>query len=35
VEGNLSVLANYIGPDKIIWATDYPYSDGFFPAAPQ
>jgi hypothetical protein len=28
-------LANYIGPHKIMWATDYPHSDGFFPGAPQ
>jgi uncharacterized protein len=28
-------LADYIGPHKIMWATDYPHSDGFFPAAPQ
>jgi Amidohydrolase len=33
--GSLSVLADYIGPHKIIWATDYPHSDGFFPGAPQ
>ena len=35
VEGSLSVLADYIGPDKIMWATDYPHQDGFFPGAPQ
>jgi len=35
VEGSLSVLANYIGPHKIMWATDYPHSDGFFPGAPK
>jgi uncharacterized protein len=34
VEGSLSVLADYIGPHKIMWATDYPHSDGFFPGAP-
>ncbi|PYM15060.1 MAG: hypothetical protein DMD81_16160 [Candidatus Rokuibacteriota bacterium] len=34
VEGNLSVLADYIGPHKILWATDYPHADGFFPGAP-
>ena len=22
-------------PHKIMWATDYPHSDGFFPGAPQ
>ena len=34
VEGSLGVLADYIGPNKIMWATDYPHSDGFFPGAP-
>ena len=34
VEGSLDVLADYIGPDKILWATDYPHADGFFPGAP-
>ena len=29
------MLADYIGPHKIMWATDYPHSDGFFPGAPQ
>src|SRR6202020_2373904 len=24
VEGSLAVLADYIGPHKILWATDYP-----------
>src|SRR5262245_17924917 len=35
VEGGLSVLADYIGPHKILWATDYPHPDGFFPGAPK
>ena len=35
VEGSLKVLADYIGPNKILWATDYPHSDGFFPGAPK
>jgi predicted TIM-barrel fold metal-dependent hydrolase len=30
VEGSLKVLAEYIGPNKILWATDYPHRDGFF-----
>ena len=34
VEGSLDVLADYIGPHKILWATDYPHGDGFFPGAP-
>jgi predicted TIM-barrel fold metal-dependent hydrolase len=28
-------LANYIGPHKIMWATDYPHSHGFVPGASQ
>jgi predicted TIM-barrel fold metal-dependent hydrolase len=35
VEGSLPVLADYIGPHKILWATDYPHPDGFFPGAPK
>jgi predicted TIM-barrel fold metal-dependent hydrolase len=35
VEGCLSVLADYIGPQQLLWATDYPHPDGFFPGAPQ
>jgi hypothetical protein len=27
--------ADYIGPHKILWATDYPHPDGFFPGAPK
>jgi predicted TIM-barrel fold metal-dependent hydrolase len=34
VEGSLHVLADYVGPNKIMWATDYPHPDGFFPGAP-
>jgi len=34
VEGSLNVLADYVGPHKIMWATDYPHPDGFFPGAP-
>jgi predicted TIM-barrel fold metal-dependent hydrolase len=35
VEGGLHYLADYIGPHKIMWATDYPHPDGFFPGAPK
>ena len=28
------MLAYYVGPNKIMWATHYPHSDGFFPGAP-
>ncbi|MBV9014973.1 MAG: amidohydrolase family protein, partial [Alphaproteobacteria bacterium] len=24
-----------VGPNKIMWATDYPHPDGFFPGAPE
>ena len=34
VEGSIKALADYIGPHKILWATDYPHPDGFFPGAP-
>jgi predicted TIM-barrel fold metal-dependent hydrolase len=34
VEGNLTHLVDYVGPHKILWATDYPHPDGFFPGAP-
>jgi predicted TIM-barrel fold metal-dependent hydrolase len=34
VEGSLAHLADYIGANKILWATDYPHRDGFFPGAP-
>jgi uncharacterized protein len=34
VETSLRVLADFIGPNKIMWATDYPHPDGFFPGAP-
>ena len=35
VEGSIKVLADYIGPHKVLWATDYPHPDGFFPGAPK
>jgi predicted TIM-barrel fold metal-dependent hydrolase len=35
VENSNAALAGYIGPHKIMWATDYPHQDGFFPGAPQ
>ncbi len=33
VEGSLKYLAEYIGSDNILWATDYPHADGFPDAA--
>ena len=35
VESSLSVLAEHLGPTKVMWATDYPHPDGFFPGAPK
>jgi predicted TIM-barrel fold metal-dependent hydrolase len=35
VEGSLSHLVDYLGANKILWATDYPHPDGFFPGAPK
>jgi len=35
VESSVGVLADYIGPHKVMWATDYPHPDGFFPGAPK
>ena len=29
VEGTLPLLADYIGRNNILWATDYPHSDGY------
>jgi predicted TIM-barrel fold metal-dependent hydrolase len=34
VESSIGILADYIGANKIMWATDYPHQDGFFPGAP-
>ena len=35
VEATLPFAADFLGPDHILWATDYPHPDGFFPGAPQ
>jgi len=34
VENSITALADHIGAHKIMWATDYPHQDGFFPGAP-
>ncbi len=34
VETSLAYAAERLGPQKILWATDYPHPDGFFPGAP-
>src|SRR5215469_6349858 len=31
-ETSLKLLAEHIGPDRILWATDYPHPDGFIDA---
>ncbi len=33
VEGTLKYLADYLGSENILWATDYPHADGFPDAA--
>jgi hypothetical protein len=33
VENSIAALADYIGPHKILGATDYPLQDGFFPGS--
>ena len=35
VEATLPFAADFLGPEHILWATDYPHPDGFFPGAPQ
>jgi hypothetical protein len=35
VEGSLSVLADYIGPHKIMWATDCPHLRRLLPTPPR
>ena len=35
VEGSLAHMVDYIGPHKVLWATDYPHPNGFFPGAPE
>jgi len=32
VERSLALLADYLGPETILWATDYPHFDGFWGA---
>ena len=34
VERSPGMLAEYIGPHTMLWATDSPHPEGFFPAAP-
>jgi predicted TIM-barrel fold metal-dependent hydrolase len=35
VEGSLAVLADYIGPSRILWSSHYPRPRGIFPGAPK
>ena len=34
-EGTIAHAAEYLGATKLLWATDYPHHDGWFPGAPQ
>ena len=34
VESSIAYAAEYLGPNSMLWATDYPHPDGFFPGAP-
>lgn len=34
-EGTMVQAADYLGLNKLLWATDYPHSDGWFPGAPE
>jgi len=34
-EGTIAQAAEYLGTNKLLWATDYPHNDGWFPGAPQ
>lgn len=34
-EMTIRQAAELLGPEKILWATDYPHFDGFFPGAPK
>jgi uncharacterized protein len=33
VESSISYAIEYLGADSLLWATDYPHPDGFFPGA--
>lgn len=35
VEGTIAFAAEYLGANRLLWATDYPHVDGYFPGAPQ
>jgi predicted TIM-barrel fold metal-dependent hydrolase len=34
-EVTIPSAAEILGPSKLLWATDYPHFDGFFPGAPR
>jgi predicted TIM-barrel fold metal-dependent hydrolase len=34
-ESTLASAAELLGPSKLLWATDYPHFDGYFPGAPR
>jgi predicted TIM-barrel fold metal-dependent hydrolase len=35
VEVTIAGSAEHLGANKLLWATDYPHGDGYFPGAPQ
>lgn len=35
IESTIKASAELLGANKLLWATDYPHSDGFFPGAPR
>jgi len=34
-ERTIQAIVDYLGPERVLWATDYPHSDGWFPGAPK
>jgi uncharacterized protein len=34
VESSIGYAAEYLGADSLLWASDYPHPDGFFPGGP-
>ena len=35
VERTMASAADFLGPNRMLWATDYPHIDGYFPGAPK
>jgi len=34
-ERTIAQCAEFLGPTRMLWATDYPHVDGYFPGAPK